>query len=349
MKDTHARGKKSRGGKLSHNFGAPIMKKLMLFLLLFGLASQVRADGRVAVTGVPVVGGYQTLYTTPPNEESQYDDYGRPARVPYSQTHYARNLPGNLTLGQGRIKGKPWYFNSAGYNSYHYGEHYQPTGGLTESYSGYTNSCGNSYSGNYSGGNLRELWIPIDRPREPKMSVVTSPLPKYSGWYINTPGFAGWLPGYVGPYGPYYDYLASQQVWGQYRGHVYDKRLYREPAGGWEKPKEGATPVTTRAGPDLLRSIPEPMPIMAPMESRTEVGYYTVQENGWKDDGTSFVDGNKTSWKLATGDAVHESLRSYKVKGYLVTVTHLDGTEKVYLHFVEWVDKKWRPTGQIWE
>jgi hypothetical protein len=177
MKENHAHGKKSRGGKLSHNFGVSIMRRLLLFLLLLGLHSEVLADGRVAITGVPVVGGHRTLYTTPPSEESQYDDYGRPLSVPYPSTHYARNLPSHLTLGQGRIEGKPWYFNSNGYNSYHYGEHYQPTGGLTESYSGYTNSCGNSYSGNYSGGNLRELWIPIDRPREPKMSVVTSAFP----------------------------------------------------------------------------------------------------------------------------------------------------------------------------
>ncbi len=324
----------------------------ILLLLLLGLQSEVQADGRVAITGVPVVGGHRTLFTAPPSEEPQYDDNGRPLSVPYPSTHYARNLPSHLTLGQGRIEGRPWYFNSNGYNSYHYGEHYQPTGGLTESYSGYTNSCGNSYSGNYSGGNLRELWVPIDRRTVPKMSVVTSPLAKYSGWYVNTPGFAGWLPGpgYIGPYGGYYDYLSRQPVWGQHQGHLYDKRLYREPPGGWEKIEEGPAPSMVSsehiAGPPPA-AIPPPRAIATPMESRTEVGYYTVQS--WDNDGATFVDGNKTSWKLAAGDSVHESLRSTKAKGYLVTVTHLDGTERVYLHFVEWVDKKWRPTGQIWE
>ncbi len=243
------------------------MRKLMLFLLLFGLSCEVRADGRVAITGVPVVGGHRTLYTEPPNgSDPQYDDYGRPLSVPYRSTHYARDLPGHLTLGQGSIEGRPWYFNSAGYNSYHYGEHYQPTGQLTEGYSSNTNSCGYSYSGNYTGGKLRELWVPIDRPKQQKMSVVTSPLPKYSGWYVNTPGLAGWLPGpgYIGPYGGYYDYLSSQPVWGQYQGHLYDKRLYREPAGGWEKPEKGVvhSPMAS------VHPIAEPAPATIPPKER---------------------------------------------------------------------------------
>ncbi|TSC59311.1 MAG: hypothetical protein Greene041662_579 [Candidatus Peregrinibacteria bacterium Greene0416_62] len=253
------------------------MRKLILLLVLLGISYQARAEGRVAVFGVPVLGqGNRTLYTTPPNVESQYDDNGHPMGVPYSSTPYAWNHPSNLTL-VGYYNGQAVYGNSNGYTSSHYGEHYTPMGGLSPGYSGY---------GYASGGNLREYWVPIDRRIVPTMPVTTRPMAN-----------AGCSP---------------------------------------------AIPVPTR-------SIPPPRAIGVPSESRTEVGYYTVPEGNWASDGQSFVDGNKTSWKLATGDAVHESLRSTKVKGYLVTVTHLDGTEKTYLHFVEWVDKKWRPTGQIWE
>jgi hypothetical protein len=347
-----ARGKKSRGGKLSHNFGVSIMRRLLLFLLLLGLQSEVLADGRVAITGVPVVGGHRTLYTAPPSEESQYDDYGRPFRVPYSQTGYAQHHPNHLTLGQGSIEGSPWYFDSAGYNSYHYGEHYQPTGGLTGNYSINTNSCGNSCSSSYNGGKLRELWIPIDRKTVPKMSVVTSPQPRYSGWYVNTPGFAGWLPGpgYIGPYGGYYDYLSRQPVWGQYQGHLYDKRLYREPPGGWETPQEGAIPPTMSAGP---LPVPAPYPAVIDPVPESEVRHITVKH--WNDDGTTFHTNKGSTWKLITGNPVPLSERNTKpdtekqIDGYPVVVKHLDGSKQTVFHFVEWTGEEWKHTGQAWE
>ena len=317
------------------------MRRLLLFLLLLGLHSEAEADGRVAITGVPVVGGHRTLYTAPPSEESHHDDYGRPLSVPYPSTHYARNLPSHLTLGQGRIEGRPWYFNSNGYNSYHYGgEHYQPTGGLTESYSGYTNSCGHSYSGNYSGGNLRELWIPIDRPREPKMSVVTSPLAKYSGWYVNTPGFAGWLPGpsYIGPYGGYYDYLSRQPVWGQYQGHLYDKRLYREPPGGWEE-VQTAVPTAVTVSVANYRA----KTTTAPTEKQTDVGHYDVQS--WAQDGRSFQDTHSRTWTLIGKvtkkgkpvAVIPATERTSRVFGYLV----YDKEKDARLHLVHWDGYRW--------
>ena len=335
-------------GESFHNFGVTIMKKLILFLVLLGLASQVQADGRVAITGVPVVGGHRTLFTAPPSEESQYDDYGRPLSVPYAGTHYARNLPSNLTLGQGRIEGRPWYFNSAGYNSYHYGEHYQPTGGLVPHESGY----GYASPANYSGGNLRELWVPIDRKTAPKMSVVTSPYPKYSGWYMNTPNFAGWLPGpgYIGPYAGYYDYLASQPVWGQYQGHLYDKRLYREPAGGWETPQEGAIPPTMSAG---HLPVPAPYPAVIDPVPESEVRHVVVKD--WNDNGTLFRTNKGSTWKLIAGDPVPLSERNTKpdtekqIDGYPVVVKHLDGTKQMVFHFVQWNGEEWKHTGQAWE
>lgn len=268
------------------------MRKLMLFLLLLGLQSEARAEGRIAVTGVPVVGGYRTLYTSPPGEEPQYDDYGRPVSVPYAGTHYARNLPGQLTLGQGRIEGKPWYFNANGYNSYHYGEHYQPTGGLH--YAGHPDAIG--------------YWYP-------------------SLW--QSAGYCG-------------------DSW-------YDPRLYAPPSGGWSHApsmREMWVPIDRKPTPSMsvtTRSATKRKAHATSREVKSDVGYYTVPDGKWADDGRSFTDGNDTKWVLVAGGAVDAALRSSKVKGYLVTVIHLDGSEKTYLHFVEWVDRKWKPTGQIWE
>lgn len=59
--------------------------------------------------------------------------------------------------------------------------------------------------------------------------------PNYSGYYVTTPNYAGWHTptGFV-DYPTYWSSVLAHPTWGLHNGYLYDKRLYREPPGGWE-------------------------------------------------------------------------------------------------------------------
>lgn len=317
--------KEESWGKLK-TFGG-IMKKLMLFLVLF-VVSEARAEPRVAIEGVPVLGqGPRRLWTAPPNIGNAHEGFS----VPYHQTQYAWNHPNHLTLG-GTYNGKAWYFNSRGYVSPHYGEHYMPTGGLMPGYIGEPVGAWTDAGPHITatGGTVYEAWVPIGTPAVPTMPVVTNPYPRYSSWYLNTPEFAGW----VGDYATFWKYLSRHPTWRYYQGRLYDSRLYSEPPGGWEHPEED-----TRVARLPTEGIPVPSLAREPKPPHAEVKEYTVE---WHADGTQFRGETGSVWKLATTLTDGPVDKKPEVRGYIVSATD-KGRTKTLFHQVVWDGWDWNP------